>query len=91
VVDRAYDHQQKIKQDFDRKVRKENFQLGELVLKWDAHKKEKGKHNKFEALWVRPFKISEVFSNNTYKLQDLLGEEVFNGPVNRYFLKKFFF
>jgi hypothetical protein len=38
VMGRAHDHQQKIKQAFDRKVRKENFLLGDLVLKWDAPK-----------------------------------------------------
>jgi hypothetical protein len=36
LLDRSHDHQQKIKQAFDRKVRKEDFQLGDLVLKWDA-------------------------------------------------------
>jgi hypothetical protein len=38
------------------------------VLKWDAPKQDKGKHGKFEALWIGPFNISEVFQNNTYKL-----------------------
>jgi hypothetical protein len=36
VMDIAHSHQQKIKQDFDRKVRKEEIELGDLVLKWDA-------------------------------------------------------
>jgi hypothetical protein len=61
------------------------------VLKWDAPKKDKGKHGKFKYLWIKPFKIVEIFSNNTYGLQDLEGEEVFNGPVNGHFLKKCFF
>jgi hypothetical protein len=64
--------------------------MGDLVLKWDAPKQDKGKHDKFEALWIGPFKIYEVFSNNTYRLQDLKGQEVFNGPVNGHFLKKCF-
>jgi hypothetical protein len=68
IVDKAADHQLKIKQDFDKKVRKEDFQLGDLALKWDAPKKDKGKHDKFESLWIGPFKISKVFSNNTFKL-----------------------
>jgi hypothetical protein len=38
ILDKAHDHQQKIKQAFDRKVRKEDFHLGDLVLKWDAPK-----------------------------------------------------
>jgi hypothetical protein len=60
------------------------------VLKWDAPKQDKGKHGKFEALWIGPFKISEVFSNNTYKLQNLEDSKVFGGPINGHFLKKYF-
>jgi hypothetical protein len=41
-------------------VNNEYFQLRDLVLKWDAPKKDKGKHGKFEALWIGPFKISKV-------------------------------
>ena len=89
VMNRAHDHQQKIKQAFDRKVKKKEFEIGDLVFKWDAPRQDKGKHNKFDALWIGPFKISEIFSNNTYGLQDLEGEEVFNSPVNGYFLKKY--
>jgi hypothetical protein len=90
AMDRIHDHQQRIKQVFNKKSKKEWFQIGDLVLKWDAPKKDKGKHDKFEALWVGPFKIFEVFSNNTYRLQDLEGEEVFNCPINGHFLKKCF-
>jgi hypothetical protein len=36
VMDIAHSHQQKINHAFDRKVRKEEFELGYLVLKWDA-------------------------------------------------------
>ena len=68
IVDRIQDHQQKIKQVFDKKAKKEWFHIGDLVLKWDAPKQDKGKHNKFEALWMGPFRISETFSNNTYRL-----------------------
>jgi hypothetical protein len=89
VMIRVQDHQQRIKQVFDKKS-KEEFQVGDLVLKWDAPKQDKGKHEKFESVWIEPFKISEVFSNNTYRLQVLEGEEVFNGPVNGNFLKKCF-
>jgi hypothetical protein len=38
----------------------------------------------------RPFNISETFPNNTYRLQNLEGGEVFAGPVNGHFLKRFF-
>jgi hypothetical protein len=90
ILDKAHEHQQKIRQAFDKKVRKYDFQLGDLVLKWDAAKQDRGKHGKFEALWIGPFKISEKFPNNTHMLQNLEGDEVFGGPVNGNFLKKFF-
>jgi hypothetical protein len=50
LLDKEHDHQQNIKQVFDKKVNKEDFQLGDLVLKWDAPRKDKGKNGKFEAL-----------------------------------------
>jgi hypothetical protein len=58
----AHNHQERIKQTFDKKVRKKEFEIGDLVLKWDAPRQDKGKHNKFDALWIGPFKISEIFS-----------------------------
>jgi hypothetical protein len=89
-MDRIQDQQQRIKKVFDKKAKKEEFRIGDLVLKWDAPKQDKGKHGKFEALWIGPFKVSEIFSNNTYKLWDLKDQEAFNGPVNGHFLKIFF-
>ena len=60
------------------------------MLKWDPPKQDKGKNGKFEALCIGPFKISEVFSNNTYKFHNLEDSKVFGGPVNGHFLKKYF-
>ena len=48
VRDVAYSHQQKIKQAFDRKVTKKEFEIGDLVFKWDAPRQDKGKHSKFD-------------------------------------------
>jgi hypothetical protein len=67
-MEKAHDHQQKIKQAFDKERKKEDFQVEELVLKCDAPRQDKGKHGKFEALWTKPFNISETFPNNTYRL-----------------------
>ena len=68
VMDRIQDHQQKVKLAFERKVTKKEFEIGDLVLKWDAPRQDRGKHNKFDALWIRPFKISKIFLNKTYRL-----------------------
>jgi hypothetical protein len=83
-------HQRKMKEIFDRKVKTNIFKAGDLVLKWDATRQEKGKHGKFDALWTGPFVIASAQQNNTFVLQDLAGEEVSGGPFNGRFLKLYF-
>ena len=39
--------QNKMKVLFDRKARERDFKEGDLVLRWDARREEKGKHGKF--------------------------------------------
>ena len=36
-----------------------DFQIGELVLKWDKLSETKGKHTKFQHLWPSPFQVVE--------------------------------
>jgi hypothetical protein len=79
-----------MKEIFDRKVKTYIFKAGDLVLKWDATRQDKGKHGKFEALWIGPFFIASAKQNNTFVLQDLQGEEVSGGPFNGWFLKIYF-
>lgn len=90
LVDQMVLRQSKVKQTFDRKVKEDSFRAGDLVLKWDAARQEKGKHGKFEALWTGPFMISAVNQNNTFELQNLAGEEMPGGPFNGKFLKIYF-
>ena len=71
-------------------MKEDSFKTGDLVLKWDAARQEKGKHGKFDALWTGPFMISSVKQNNTFDLQNLAGEEVPGGPFNGRFLKAYF-
>ena len=52
---------------------------------------DKGKHGKCDSLWIGPFVITQVQHNNTFELQSLEGEEMFDGPVNARFLKLYFF
>ena len=60
-----------------------------MVLKWDRPHDEKGKHTKFQQLWVVPFQIAEKLGPSTYKLQDLQGWEE-KLPVNGLVLKPYF-
>lgn len=90
LVDKMVLHQNKIKHIFDKKVKEYSFKTGDLVLKWDAGRKDKGKHGKFDVLWTRPFMISSAKKNNMFDLQNLAGEEVPCGPFNGRFLKVYF-
>jgi hypothetical protein len=83
-------HQQIFKRWFDKnKVKENNFEVGYLVLKWDTANEPKGKHSKFQNLWLRPFQVAENIGVGMYQLQNLKG-----GPdsllVNVQALKQYF-
>jgi hypothetical protein len=67
-VDKSEAHQKRIKDTFDRKEKVDNFQVGDWVLKWDALRQDKGRHDKFNSLWTGPFMITQVQHNNTFIL-----------------------
>jgi len=67
-------YQQKMKGIFDRKSKKIDFKAGDLVLRWDTRREDKGKYGKFDPLWYGPFRITEVRENNTFHLENLDGE-----------------
>ena len=62
-------HQQIIKSSFDTtSTRSKHLQVGDLVLKWDKAYEDKGKHNKFQKMWLKPFQISERIGPSTFIL-----------------------
>jgi len=58
---------------FDRKAKEIDFKAGDLVLRWDNRREDKGKHGKFDCLWYGPFRITRVRENNTFFLENLHG------------------
>eukprot|EP00253_Pinus_taeda_P034769 PITA_34769 len=53
-------HQMIVKRWFDRHLAGDkDYQVGELVLKWDKLNEPKGKHMKFQHLWLGPFQVME--------------------------------
>ena len=89
VDEKAQLYRAKVKNMFDRNIKEYTFTEGEMVLRWDARKEQKGKHGKFDNLWFGPFLVSKVLENNTFILQSLEGEEL-SIPVNGRFLKHFY-
>ena len=71
------------------KAGNKEFEVGDLVLKWDHPHNEKGKHTKFHLLWVGPFQIATKLGPLNYKLQNLQGWEE-NLLVNGLVLKPYF-
>ena len=45
---------------FDKKAKEINFVVVDLVVKWDKHKEDPGKHGKFDPLWSGPFIIEAI-------------------------------
>eukprot|EP00253_Pinus_taeda_P030545 PITA_30545 len=83
-------HQQIIKAAFDSvSSGSKQFQVGNLVLKWDKTHEDKGKHTKFQKLWLGPSQICDKVGHSTFILQDLAGLRE-SLPVNGLILKKFF-
>eukprot|EP00253_Pinus_taeda_P013982 PITA_13982 len=83
-------HQQIIKSSFDSiSSGFKQFQVGDLVLKWEKAHEDKGKHTKFQKMWLGPFQIYEKIGHSTFILQDLSGLRD-SLPVNGLILKKFF-
>jgi hypothetical protein len=78
-------HQDKMKRAFDRHTKDDD-----LVLKWDAINEDKGKHGKFDHLWLGPFRIVAYHGSNAYLLQELNGNIIGGGPVNDKFRKHYF-
>ena len=51
VYERTQLVQENMKKQFDKRTKANNFQVGNVILKWDSRREEKGKHGKFENLW----------------------------------------
>ena len=49
--------QENIKNSFYRRTKEDDFELGNLVLKWDSRNEDKGKHGKCDSLWKGPYTI----------------------------------
>jgi hypothetical protein len=83
-------HQQIVKSWFDSNSSSDrNFDVGDLVLKWDKPHEGKGEHTKFQNLWLGPFVISEKLGPSSFRLHNLEGQpDTF--PVNGQALKRYF-
>ena len=83
-------HQQIVKSCFDKKfVGEKDFNIGDMVLKWDKMNETKGKHSKFQKLWLGPFQIDQKLGLITFKLRNLK-ERIESLAINGKVFKPFF-
>ena len=90
AFDQTQSSQERINNIFDRKTKPEDFQVGDLVLRWDAVREEKGKHGKFDNLWKGPYKVAAFAGNNSYMLEEVEDGRVLGAPINGRLLKHYF-
>ena len=79
-----------MKEVFDMRTNPDDFQMGGVVLLWDAPHEEKGKHGKFDHLWKDPYNILAFGGNNAYILEEMEGGLVSGAPINGRLLKHYF-
>ena len=68
VYNKSLQKQDNIKKLFERRTKASNFNIGEKVLKWDSRREDKGKHGKFDNLWLGPYSIHSTAGNNAFFL-----------------------
>jgi hypothetical protein len=61
-------NQEKVKGTFNRKERQRDFKKGDQVLLWDKIREKPGMHQKFDSVWLGPYKIEEVSRPNSFYL-----------------------
>ena len=76
-----------MKNNFDGKVKEEQFQINDLILEWDAPREDK--HGNFDHMWVGPYIIKAYKSENAFILQHQDGSQLKGGPLNGRFLKHY--
>ena len=47
------------------------FKIDDKVLRWDSSHAERGRHSKFQKLWLGSFKIASILGTNLYLLKDM--------------------
>ena len=81
--------QECIKKIYDKKAKADEFQIDDVVLRWDARNEDKGKHGKFDNLWKGPYKIAAYRGPNAFLLKEMNGDECLGGSVNGRLLKRY--
>jgi hypothetical protein len=80
--------QQTVKKYFNKSAKVVRFKVNEKFLLWDSAHVDRGRHSKFQKLWLGPFKIAFVLGANSHLLKDL-EERLFSYSTNGCHLKHY--
>ena len=76
-----------MKNTFDRRIKEEQFQIDDLVLKWDAPNEDK--RGNFDPMWVGPYVVAGYRGQNAFLLEYTNGVLLESNPVNGRYLKHY--
>jgi len=77
-----------MKKYFNKWVKAIEFKIDDKVLLWNSAHPERGRHSKFQKLWLGPFKIAFILDKNSYLLKDM-DERLFYYSTNGSQLKRY--
>ena len=73
ALDHSIKNQDKIKRTFEKSARTRPFQIGDTALLWDKRREKRGKHGKFDSLWLGPYIIYDMVGINSFLLNIMEG------------------
>jgi hypothetical protein len=88
ALDNIKRRQQTVKRYFNKSVKAVKFKVNEKVLLWDSTHDDRGRHSKFQKLWLGPFKTTFFLGANSYILKDLQ-DRLFSYSTNGSHLKHY--
>ena len=74
---------------YDKRTIERKFEIGDMVLMWNARMEDKGNHGKFDPIWLGPYNICDTNGEDSYFLKDLIGD-ILEFLVHGQFLKRYF-
>ena len=74
---------------YDRRTVIRKFQPKDLVLMWNARLQDKGKHGKFDPIWLGPYLVDSLWGDDSYFFKELSGN-LLELLVHGKFMKRYF-
>ena len=74
---------------YEKRATERKFKIRDMVLMWNARIEDKGKHGKFDPIWLGPYNICDMHGEDSYFLSNLTGD-ILEFPVHGQFLKRYF-